>query len=113
MRTFTIAILGTFLLSLFAHLSGIPARIFAHTLIDAHVYTAKADGAMADYDHVPGLREQLEREPGPLPRLTIDHSIRSLEDIRALLDADTDEILGMFRLEGYDPAPFIPFKVAV
>ena len=36
--------------------------IFGHTLVDAHVYTAKADGTMAEYDHVPGLTAQLERD---------------------------------------------------
>lgn len=102
-----------FLLCLFAHLSGMKPGLLAHTLVDAHVYTAKADGSMADYDHVPGLRTQLEREPRPLPRLTIDDSIRELDDIRKLLDADTDTLLEKFRLDGYDPHPFIDFKVAV
>ena len=37
------------------------AGIFAHTLIDAHVYTKKPDGSMAEYDHVPGLELQLTR----------------------------------------------------
>lgn len=102
-----------FLLSLFAHFSGIPAHLFAHTLIDAHVYTAKPDGSMAEFDHVPGLRDQLERAPRPLPRLVIDPSIRELDDLRGLLEADTDEILSKFRLEDYDPHPPITFKVAV
>ncbi len=102
-----------FLLSLFAHMSGIRPGILAHTLVDAHVYTAKADGTMAEYDHVPGLKTQLEREPRPLPRLTIDPSIRELDDIRSLLDADTDVLLEKFRLDGYEPHPFIDFKVAV
>src|SRR5262249_19780727 len=60
------------LLALFAHLSGLRPGILAHTLVDAHVYTAKADGSMAEYDHVPGLEQQLERAPRALPRLTID-----------------------------------------
>ena len=102
-----------FLLHLFAHLSGIPVGLFAHTLIDAHVYTAKADGTMAEYDHVPGLREQLRRPTRQLPRLTIDPHIRSLDDIGDILAADTDKLLSLFRLEGYDPHPFIAFKVAV
>jgi len=101
------------LLELCAHLSGIPARTFAHTLIDAHVYTAKADGSQAEYDHVPGLTDQLSRAPRALPVLDIDPSITSLDDISKLLDADTEEILARFPLTGYDPHPFIPFKVAV
>jgi thymidylate synthase len=94
-------------------MSGIPAARFAHTLIDAHVYTAKPDGSMAEYDHVPGLREQLAREPRPLPRLTIAPHIRSLSDLGPLLEASTEEVVGAFQLEGYDPHPAIQFKVAV
>ncbi len=101
------------LLELFARISGIPAARFAHTLIDAHVYTAKPDGTMADYDHVPGLREQLTREPRALPRLTIAPSIRSLDDLGPLLEASTEEVMTAFELTGYDPHPAIPFKVAV
>ncbi len=102
-----------FLLSLLAHMSGRRPGILAHTLVDAHVYTAKADGSMAEYDHVPGLVEQLGREPRPLPRLTIDPAIRELDDIRDLLEADTDTLLDKFRLDGYAPHPAINFKVAV
>lgn len=101
------------ILELFARMSGIRAGIFAHTLVDAHIYTAKPDGSMAEYDHVPGLQLQLERAPRPLPRLTIDPSIRGLEDIQPLLSASTDEVLARFQLEGYDPHPAIAFKVAV
>ncbi len=101
------------LLELFSHFTGIRPGIFAHTLIDAHIYTAKPDGSMADYDHVPGLREQLTRTPKPLPRLTLSEELRSLDDIEVLLSEDTETLLSHFRLEGYDPHPAIPFKVAV
>jgi thymidylate synthase len=101
------------LLELFSRFTGIRAGTFAHTMIDAHVYTAKPDGSMAEYDHVPGLRKQLERDPRPLPTLAIDPSIRSLDDLRPLLDADTDEVMKRFVLTGYAPHPPIPFKVAV
>ena len=82
-----------FILELMSHLSGIKAGVFAHTLIDAHIYTAKSDGSMADYDHIPGLKEQLTRDIRSLPRLTIDSSITALEDLTPLLEADTDELL--------------------
>jgi thymidylate synthase len=101
------------LLELFSRFTGIRAGTFAHTMIDAHVYTAKPDGSMAEYDHVPGLRLQLERAPRPLPRLAIDASIRSLEDLRPLLDADTGDVMKRFVLTGYEPHPPIAFKVAV
>jgi thymidylate synthase len=101
------------LLELFSRFTGIRAGIFAHTLCDAHVYTSKPDGSMAEYDHVPGLRKQLEREPRALPRLTIDPAIRSLGDIKPLLEADTETVMKHFVLEGYAPHPAITFKVAV
>ncbi len=101
------------LLELFARFSGIRPGVFGHTLVDAHVYTSKADGSMAEYDHVPGLRVQLERAPRALPRLTIDPAIRSLDDVKELLQADTATVMKHFVLSGYDPHPAIPFKVAV
>ena len=101
------------LLELFARFTGIRAGLLAHTLIDAHVYTAKADGTMAEYDHVPGLTKQLERAPRPLPTLAIDPGIGSLDDLRPLLDATTDELMKRFALTGYVPQPPIAFKVAV
>lgn len=102
-----------FLLELFGRFTGIRPGIFAHTLVDAHIYTAKPDGSMAEYDHVPGLKLQLERAPRALPKLTIDPAIQSLEDIRPLLEADTATVMKHFTLTGYDPHPPIPFKVAV
>lgn len=101
------------ILELFSRFSGIPAGIFAHTLVDAHIYTAKPDGSMAEYDHVPGLRSQIERAPRPLPRVAIDPRIRALEDLKPLLEANTEEVLSVFALSGYDPHPPIVFKVAV
>lgn len=102
-----------FLSELLSRFSGIRPGIFAHTLVDAHIYTAKADGTMADYDHVPGLKEQLTRKPRALPRLRIDPSIRELDDLLPLLGEDTDQLMEHFVLEGYDPHPPIKFKVAV
>jgi thymidylate synthase len=103
----------SFLLCLFSHFTGIRPGIFAHTLIDAHIYTAKADGSMAEYDHVPGLREQLTRQTRPLPRLSISDRLRSLDDIHQLLELDTKDILEHFPLQGYEPCEPISFKVAV
>lgn len=101
------------LLELFSRFSNIPAKSFGHTLIDAHIYTAKEDGSMAEYDHIPGLKKQLLRKPRSLPKLHIDPSIRSLSDIEPLLELETEEIMSKFVLEGYDPHPAIHFKVAV
>lgn len=101
------------LLHLFARVTGLEPGVFAHSIVDAHIYTAKIDGSDAEHDHVPGLREQLTREPRRLPRLVIDPAIQSLTDVEALLGEDTETIMRAFRLEGYDPHPAITFKVAV
>ncbi len=103
------------LLQLFAKMSGLEPGIFGHTLVDAHVYTSKPDGSKAEYDHVPGLKEQLTRAPRPLPTLHISDKIKDLSDIEALMhpSVSTDEVMSHFVLEGYDPWPEIKFKVAV
>ena len=102
-----------FILELFAHLTGIQAGVFAHTLVDAHIYTSKPDGSLAEYDHVPGLKEQLTRTPRELPQLKIGSSIKSLDDIDRILESNIDEILDTFHLSGYNPYQAIKFNVAV
>lgn len=101
------------LMHLLSRFSGIPVGTFGHSLVDAHIYTSKPDGSMAEFDHVPGLKEQLQREPRPLPELRIDSSITSLDDVPRLLELGTEELMRLFRLEGYDPHPAISFRVAV
>lgn len=103
------------LLAIMSHLTGIKPGIFAHTLLDLHIYTAKPDGSMAEYDQIPGLKEQAERPVRQLPRLIIDPAIKELSDIEALMgpEVTTQQILDAFKLDGYDPHPAIPFKVAV
>jgi len=89
------------LTQMIAQETGLKVGFFAHTIVDAHIYTARPGSGMEEYDHVPGLKEQLTREPRPLPKLRIAkkpfHELR-FED---------------FRLEGYQPHPKIKFKVAV
>ncbi len=96
-------------------MSGIPVGIFSHTLVDAHIYTRKPDGiAMAEYDHIPGLKEQLKRQPRDLPKLIIADWIQELDDIDNLIkNGSTEAVLDAFKLVGYDPHPTIKFKVAV
>jgi thymidylate synthase len=102
-----------FILELVARLTGLKAGIFAHSLVDAHIYTRKIDGEKAEYDHIPGLLEQLKREPRPLPKLQISDDIQTLEDIEKLYTADTKTLLEKFELVGYQPYDDIKFKVAV
>jgi thymidylate synthase len=89
------------LTQMIAQETGLQVGQFAHTIIDAHIYTAKADGSMAEYDHVPGLREQLTRAPRPLPKLVI-----ARKPFNELKFED-------FKVEGYHPHPRIKFRVAV
>lgn len=44
---------------------------FAHTIIDAHIYHTEKGSEMEKYDHLEGLKLQLQREPLPLPKLKI------------------------------------------
>jgi len=103
------------LLELFSRFSGIEPGIFGHTLVDAHIYTAKPDGSKAEYDHVPGLKEQIARGLRRLPRLIISDQIKDLSDIEKLMapEVTTEEVMKHFVLEGYDPWPALSFKVAV
>ncbi len=80
---------------------GLDVGYFSHTVVDAHIYTAGADSGLAEYDHVPGLREQLKRDPRSLPHLTI-----TKKPLHELKFED-------FKVEGYNPHPRIKFKVAV
>ncbi len=89
------------LTQILAQQTGFDLGLFSHTIIDCHIYTAKEDGSMAEFDHVPGLLEQLERTPGPLPSLEIAN-----KPIDELVFED-------FILSGYEPAASIPFAVAV
>ncbi len=53
---------------------------FAHTIVDAHIYIGDKGTEMEKYDHVEGLKKQLEREPLPLPKLKIaDKDINDLK----------------------------------
>lgn len=89
------------LTQIIAQETGLKPGWFSHTIIDAHIYTKKADGTMAEYDHVPGLIEQLKREPRPLPTLTI-----AKKPMKELTFED-------FKISGYNPHGKLAFKVAV
>ncbi len=76
-----------------AHVTGLRAGTFVHTIGDAHLYSNHHDQAT----------EQLSRIPRPLPRLVLDPSVTELDDFR----------LEHITIEGYDPAPALPAPVAV
>jgi len=66
---------------------------FVHTLADAHLYS----------NHLEQAREQLKREPRPLPVMKLNPDVRSIFDFK----------FGDFTLENYDPHPSIKAPIAV
>ena len=76
-----------------AQVCGLKVGDFVHTLGDAHLYS----------NHMDQTREQLLREPRPLPTMRINPAITNLFDFK----------FEDFTLEGYDPHPAIKAPVAV
>lgn len=66
---------------------------FVHTLADAHLYS----------NHLEQAREQLTRQPRPLPVMRLNPEVRSIFDFK----------FGDFTLENYDPHPSIKAPIAV
>jgi thymidylate synthase len=76
-----------------AQVSGLKPGEFVHTFGDAHLYL----------NHLEQAREQLSREPRPLPVMRLDPAVT---DLFAFRYED-------FALEGYDPHPPIRAPIAV
>ena len=83
------------LLSILAEILSLKPKRFIHSFGDAHIYINSIDQ----------VKEQLSRDPKPLPKLIIP-SIDNLEDINKLTVND-------FILENYDPHPPIKAKMAI
>lgn len=81
------------LLMMVAQVTGLEPGEFVHTLGDAHLYD----------NHLEQARTQLQREPRPLPTMTLDPSVDSLFDFK----------FEHFELSGYEPHPHIKAPVAV
>lgn len=81
------------LLAMVAHVTGLEPGEFVHTFGDAHIYL----------NHFDQVREQLTREPRPLPRLLLN------PDVKDLFSFDYDDI----KVEDYDPWPLIKGTVSV
>lgn len=79
------------LLMMVAQECALQPRCFIHTLGDAHIYL----------NHLEGLRRQLQRQPYPLPRVTLA--------AKPFFDLTFDDIV----LHDYVHHPFITFPIAV
>ena len=101
------------LLHLVAQFTGLVPDEFVHVLADAHIYR----------DHQDAVRQQLTREPYPSPRLALDPSLRSLDDVvaryrdiveRSRAGEKPGPLLdSVARLEQYQFHPPIEAKMAV
>jgi thymidylate synthase len=81
------------LTQMMAHVCGLKPGDFVHTLGDAHIYS----------NHMDQVKLQLSREPRPLPTMTINPNVTSIDDFK----------FEDFTLENYDPWPHIKGQVAV
>lgn len=81
------------LLHMIAQVTGLEAYEFVHTLGDAHIY----------HNHFDVVKEQLSREPYPLPKLWLNPDIKNIDDFKM------DDI----KLENYQHHPQLKAKMAV
>ncbi|KAJ6638179.1 Thymidylate synthase [Pseudolycoriella hygida] len=76
-----------------AHVTGLKAGDFVHTLGDAHVYL----------NHIEPLQEQIKREPKPFPVLNFKRTVNSIEDF----------VYEDFEIKDYVSHPSIKMDMAI
>lgn len=81
------------LLLILCKITGYKPGEFVHTFGDAHIYA----------NHIDQVKEQLKRRPKVFPKVTIDKSVKKLDDFTA------DKVT----LENYDPHPLLKGELTV
>lgn len=76
-----------------AQVTGLKPGEFVHTFGDVHIYS----------NHMDQVKEQLKREPRPLPTMKLNSKVKNIDDFK----------YEDFILEGYDPHPPIKGQVTV
>jgi thymidylate synthase len=76
-----------------AQVTGLEVKQFVHSFGDAHLYL----------NHLEQAREQLRRQPRPLPKMKLNSAVKSI------FDFGYDD----FELLEYDPHPQIKAQVSV
>ncbi len=79
------------LLMMTAQVTGLEAGDFVHTFGDVHAYS----------NHMAQIKEQLEREPRPLPQMRLNPDIKDIDNFTY------DD----FTIEGYDPHPRLKAEI--
>ena len=87
----------SWLLSVVSQITGLIPGHFTHFLHDIHIYE----------NQVEPLKEQLTRTPHPLPTLSINPDIKTLEDLETWVTPDD------FTLDNYQHDPYIAFPFSV
>lgn len=85
--------LKALLTMMLAQVCGLKLGEYVHVLGDAHIY----------HNHFAQVREQLAREPYPLPQMHLNPEVKNIEDFK----------FEDFTLEGYQCHPTIKAQVAV
>ncbi len=91
------------MLSLVSQMTSLEPDELILTLGDAHIY----------HDHFDAVKEQLAREPFPLPKLWINPEIKSLADIDVSKLLVPEDIYKLVKLENYQHHPPIKAKMSV
>ena len=81
------------LLLILAQITGYEPGEFVHTFGDAHIYE----------NHIEQVKEQLKRAPKEFPKVTIDKSVKTIDDFQP----------SHVTLENYDPHPILKGELTV